>query len=426
MSLKSAPFAQNVADELALIRNVLAKNGGNTIYGFHVNANESDPASAVTYLKDAVGMTPAKMNYTSDKFEYGSWEDAFFLPRPCMLKFDGTVDYYLMPNDLSKKENGSASDIANVNYGGNAMMEFGRDGKKIWYKIVNDADDNGYSVYIADHKADKDYEAWSFINNQNQYVDHFYMAMYNGSLDSNGKLRSLSGQTAMYGKTANQEISYAKANNTGSDVLWYTETFADCTLINLLLILMGKSLDTQTVFGQGHTTGGSQAVLEAETTGSLNNRGLFYGSNGTTTDMKVFGIENYWGHQWRRIAGLMNSNYNYYYKMTYGIADGSTLASYGTSISGMLNGGATPTTNGYQKKNKVVGKSAILPIDVTGSQSTYYCDNNWNSTATTYALRGGNSGHDAACGTFCLGLNVDAGFAYWGIGAALSCKPLAR
>lgn len=46
------------------------------------------------------------------------------MPRPCMLKSDGTVDYYLDPDDYTKKEDGETpSDIANVNYNGNAMME---------------------------------------------------------------------------------------------------------------------------------------------------------------------------------------------------------------------------------------------------------------------------------------------------------------
>jgi hypothetical protein len=59
-------------------------------------------------------MTPAAMGSTS--FNYGSWKNAFFMPRPCMLKFDGTVDYYLNPNDYSKKEDGTASDITNFEY----------------------------------------------------------------------------------------------------------------------------------------------------------------------------------------------------------------------------------------------------------------------------------------------------------------------
>ena len=61
------------------------------IYGWHVNPNESDSAAAVSYLEDAIGATPAAMGSTT--FDYGSWTNAFFMPKPCMLKSDGTVDY---------------------------------------------------------------------------------------------------------------------------------------------------------------------------------------------------------------------------------------------------------------------------------------------------------------------------------------------
>ena len=88
-----------------------------TVYGWHVDPSISDPAQAVTYLADAVGKTPAAMGASS--FSYGDWADAFFMPRPCMLRSDGTVAYYLDPNDYTKKADGSSSDVANDNFDGN-------------------------------------------------------------------------------------------------------------------------------------------------------------------------------------------------------------------------------------------------------------------------------------------------------------------
>ena len=114
------------------IRDALMGKEKGVVYGFHVDSSESDPSARVTYLEDAVGMTPAKMDFTSGKFKWGSWRNAFFLPKPCMLKFDGTVDYYLDPDNYDLKESGEASDVANDAYEGNAMMEWGQNGKKIW------------------------------------------------------------------------------------------------------------------------------------------------------------------------------------------------------------------------------------------------------------------------------------------------------
>ena len=49
------------------------------IYGMHIDGSESDPDSMITYLEDAVGMTPAYMDYTNDVFNYGSWGDVWFV-----------------------------------------------------------------------------------------------------------------------------------------------------------------------------------------------------------------------------------------------------------------------------------------------------------------------------------------------------------
>ena len=412
---------KGIEDALYSIRNVLAYSGGNTVYGFHVNSNESNPSNAVIYLRDAVGMTPAKMDYTNGRFDYGSWKDAFFMPRPCMLYSNGTVAYYLDENDYTKKTDGTDSDIANEAFDGNAMMEWGRDGKRIWYKIVADSDDvTSYSVYIADHKEDAGYKAWSFYNKDDILGEHFYTPIYSGSLDANNKLRSLSGKAIMNGKSGTQEISYAKANGDS----WNIEVWSDKLLMFLLLYLMGKSLDLQTTFGQGHSRGGSSASALINT-GTLNDNGLFYGYSSTDKKVKVFGMEDQWGEQWNRTAGLMLNNGTYYYKLVEGTADGTTSGYRTTDTNGMLNGGASPTTNNYVSKFNVVG-DVILPSEVGGSSSTFYCDYFYqNQSGVRFALLGGSSYDGAYCG-FCVLLDSAVSGVSWNIGAALSCKPLKR
>lgn len=390
------------------------------IYGFHVNSAESDPSTAVTYLEDAVGMTPAHMDYTNGVFNYGSWGNAFFMPRPCMLKTNGTVAYYLDKNDFSKKADGTASDIADTSFDGNVMMEWGRDGQKIWYKLVPDVGDvTSYSVYIANHKVDSTYRAWSFINKDNQLVDHFYTACYTGSL-IDGKLRSLSGQNLMNNQSGTAEIGYAKANGDYYNI----EHWSDTSLIFLLLYLMGKSLDVQTVFGNGHMSGGSSAS-DLIPSGQLNDKGLFYGYNDGTHKVKVFGMEDLWGEQWRRTQGLMLNDGTYYYKLTEGTADGGTANGYRTTdTTGMLSGGASPTTNDYVSKMKVVGDT-FLPTETAGASNKYYCDYFYqNQSGVRFALLGAPSYNGAYCG-LCVRLSSAVSGADWHFGAALSCKPSA-
>lgn len=453
MSAPMVPFypmthddAIHVANRLAEIRDkILPAGDKGIVYGFHIDGSESDPKAAVSYIADAAGFVPAFMNFTAGKFSYGSWKDAFFMPRPCMLKYDGTVDYYLDPEDYSKKEDGTASDVANGTYGGNAMMEWGQGGKKIWYAIVPDAGDNtSASVYIADHQVDERFHAWSFINGAGNYVDHFYTPCYFGTLVNDGTndvLRSLSGKSGANrckNKTAAQERAAAKYNNpTGVDI-WDTEVYADCVLINLLLVLMGKSLNTQAVFGEGLHTSGSDAVNDSFTSGQHDAKGLFYGTNsgaaGTYTNaVKVFGMENYWGFMWRRMAGLVNVSGTAKYKMTRGRQDGSAADDYvvsttGSDYAGYLEAGSVPSSSGAYVGQMQFDGNQMVPKTAGGTSmdaSHYYCDGLWtNNGQTDYALRGGDSGGTARVGAFCLGLHDAASLARWYYGAAPSCKPL--
>lgn len=432
-NLPSAEQMDKVNERLAEIRNAL--NGGvpkQIVYGFHVDGSESDPANAVTYLKDAAGMTPAYMDFTNDKFVYGSWEDAFFMPRPCMLKYDGTVDYYLNPNDYTKKVDGTASDVASDSYAGNAMMEWGRDGQKIWYKIVPDATPTSASVYISNVQVDPDYRAWSFINNSGDLVDHFYTPIYNGSLDGNGKLRSISGKAysaLCQSKTAAQEVTAARLNNpTGAD-LWNTEVYADVILINLLLILMGKSLNTTAKFGNGRC-GQASAAENMLGTGTMNDKGLFWGSNANTSGVKVFGMENWWGNQWRRYAGHVLIEGVHKYKLTKGRQDGSAADNYiqsgtGTDYNGYITGVSDAGENGYVSK-MTFDENNFMQSSVTSGDSTkFWADYYYRNTGCRYAFRGGVCNSSAGVvGAFCVYLYNAASGTAWYIGAAPSCKPL--
>lgn len=50
-------------------------------YGMKINKNDSNPATRCTYLFDAVGMTPAAMNYSAGRFDFGDWGNVFFVQK---------------------------------------------------------------------------------------------------------------------------------------------------------------------------------------------------------------------------------------------------------------------------------------------------------------------------------------------------------
>lgn len=397
------------------------------IYGFKLDQNESDPASMITYLSDCenVNYASAYMDYSSDTFNYGDWGNAWFIKnlKPCMLKYDGTVDYELNPNDYTKKLDGTDSDISNASYGGNAMIGI----PKVYWKIVDNGD-NTANVYISDGKADENYVCWSHIDNNGNEIDYCYMPIYNGS-NVNSVLRSISGKAPMVGQTATTEITYAKTNNTGSDIIWYTELFNDRMLINLLLLLIGKSTDTQTVFGTGNNKSYvSTSNTGIKNTGTMNTKGLFWGNQDNVSGVKVFGIEHWYGNMWRRIGGWINDKGTQKIKMTYGQSDGSTTDGYNVTGSGYISiGGATPsgTNRGYISK-MLITDNGLIPTIASGSVTTYYCDGLWfNNSQVDYAYVGGNSNIASLVGALCSSLGLASSNAAWDIGAALSCKPLA-
>lgn len=428
-----------------------AIKGGGTVYGFHINGNESNPDDKVTYLENAVGLEPAYYDFTNDEFVWGGWKDAFFIPRPCMVKYDGTVDYYLDENDYTKKANGQASDIANVDYEGNAMMEWGQNGKKIWMCIKPSSDGKSADVYIADYKVDENYHCWSFINNQGVEVDHFYTRIYNGSdvtgTDGVARLRSISGQMPCHNKNGTQEITLAKANNPDDAVYWYTEVWSDIMLINMLLVLMCKSTDTQSKYGYGwngydesHPTGENYYGIKAS--GAGNDKGLFYGknaSNNTGDIVKVFGMENWWGNIWQRFAGLIVDNGVYKVKYTWGMQDGSAVEGYNTNGDGYINlnnepiryNGESGIGQGYKNayiKNMLFDISgSCVPVEVGdgASSSTYYADGLWfnDDVGDRYPSRGGYVSAGANLGVFCVAVNAAVGNVTWDVGAGLSFKP---
>jgi hypothetical protein len=397
-------------------------SGGKVVYGVHINSGDSNPSTSVRYLADAAGMTPAKMNYTTGKFEYGSWGNAFFLPRPCMLKTDGTVDYYLNENDYSKKADGTASDITNVNYNGNAMMEWGDGTNLIWWKIEPDkGNPNSASLYVANYQADKDFKNLNFIDINGNEKAHFYTPIYNGSLDSNNKLRSISGQTVIKSKTASQEMTYARANGTGYEI----EQYVDRLLINILLIIMGKSTETQDVFGRGmssETTDGEYFLLK---TGTMNSKGLFWGENAAEAGVKVFGMENYYGNQCRRTVGLILANGTAKVKLSPSVKDGSSATNYNTDGTGYIEiPNSTPSgTNGGYIRDMLYTALGMFPTVITGSSSTYYPDGcRFNIAIIAFAFFGGTLSEGRHCGALNVFLNFEADHWGWNVGASLSYK----
>lgn len=375
------------------------------LYGFTIDKNNSDPYGRVAYTDMAVGFTPAKVNLSTGDFDPGSWtEDIFFRQNNhvWMVKSDGTPDYQLDDNDYTKKaKDGTASDVSNSSYDGNAMARF----DTVWIKQTEEG--NLQKVQICNVQLDGDFHAYAHTRADGSIMDYIWMSAFKGSLVSS-KVRSLKGLTPMNTQTGTNEITYAENNG----ALWSTQTWAQINMINMLLILMGKSTNTQAVFGYGHYDGGSSASNLLKT-GTISNKGAFYGTSGNVA-MKVFHIENYYGDIWNRIRGCVtNGSTQVLVKMT---------PPYNTTGDGYTNTGIKPggTSGGYINAAKMTS-NGLIPQTASGSETTYYCDGLWFA-ASCYALVGGNCNSGLRVGAFSLNLRIAVSVSYWYVGAALSCE----
>lgn len=397
------------------------------LYGFKIDQSDSDPSSMITYLLDCdnANFISAKMNYDTGLFNYGDWSDAWFIKgcKPCMLKYDGTVDYYLNPDDYTKKLDGTNSDIANADYEGNAMIEF----PKVYWKVVNNGDSTA-NIYFCNKNLDSDYHCWSHVDNNGNEIDYCYMPIYNGSV-VNEKLRSISGKIAGSGNvSAITEIEYAKANNVGDNTIWYTEVFCDRMLVNLLLVLIGKSTDSQTIFGYGNiNTFVSEQTPNIQSSGNFNTKGLFWGAK-DATGVKVFGMEHYWGNVWKRIAGYIYDKGTVKVKMTYGQSDTSTVDGYNTTGSGYIsipNTTVSGVSGGYIDKMEF-SEYGLFPLSTNGSGTTFYADGCYfDNTKTAYPMVGcGTDPEGQHGGMFDVVLLYEASKNFLNFSTSLSCKPL--
>lgn len=390
-----------------------------TTYAVHISMTEADPDNAVTFpsgYDNSDFSDNAYMDFTGGSFHYGNWADAFFMPRSCMLKFDGTVDYYLNEDDETKKEDGTASDVANMSYGGNAMVEWG----KIYFGFKGDADGNGYTFIVSDLPSEG-LDCYCNIDENKNEIDHFYTPKYFGSNDSSNRLRSISGQSNYVSQTGTTELSHAKANGNG----WSTECYGDWTLIKHLLVLMSKSLNTQAKYGYGRCSG-SDGIGQ----GTMNGKGRFWGDSSKTNGVKIFGMENWYGNLWRRIEGYVtNSSGVQFVKMCYGTRDGSTADAYSTGGTGYVSmGTANSTTGSGIQTMHVNDKCGVAAKVLTGNTSptTYFSDGYWyRNSCYAYAIVGGDYGSGLLVGAFFSYLSFGVSDTRVYIGAAVSCKPLA-
>lgn len=403
-------YNKNVTNQVKVVaESVPAKDY--YIFGYDLVKDVIDSDARVTYPSDVdnADYTPATMNFTSDEFDYGGWPSIpgeRFMPRPCMLKYDCTVAEYLDPNDYTKR----------------------------W------TEDGVYHFRCSDIKIDDEYDCWCNYDKNDNEIDHFYTPIYFGSLVSS-KLRSISGQNYDTNKTISEQISGATANGSG----WYIEFLSDRLLIQDLLVMMAKSSDTQEKYGYGNAQGYDDSVYIRNKV-DTNTKGLFWGKKPSDYfDVKVFGMENWWGNSNRRIAGWIYDRGIQKIKITWGIHDGSATTNFNLEGNNYISVGSlikNPNSSASAWNTSYTidfNYGRIVSFDYYNRGNLYEKEsdififgNSITEGQTNYAIVGspglGDSNYNYSGGIDfgAFGADISKQNSYYNkyCGAALSCKPI--
>lgn len=347
------------------------------IFGVRIDTTNSNPETSVTYTDNAIGMVAGSSDWDS----LNIFKDI----KPCVL-LNGVVNYYLDPNDYTKKIDGTDSNITSGT-DGDVMIEF----KKFAYLIYTEG--NYIYVKITDRPNIKDidnrYCFYSFTRSTEGDKNYCYIGAYLG-YNLSTKTRSLSGKTFTENLSFAVFRNYSRNNGTGYDLIGFYQVI----MLQCLYLIKYKNLDSQTALGRGFTDNTTYSA-----TGNTNQLGQYYGENTGKIQMKFAGIEDLWGNAMSYVDGVRTDST---FKLFTAFDNFNTEANYtdkGTLVTSNLNG----YNSAVQGNNKMgfIGKSTS-----GGSSTTYYCDYS-QVYASKYLAFGGALNQDYYAGIFHLRFNYD-------------------
>ena len=376
-------------------------------YTLLIDTTNSNTETACTYADDAVGMIKGSALWDT--------KPIFRQIRPCVF-LNGQVNYYLNPNDWTKKYGvNENSNLTGVD--GDVMIEF----SKFAYKIKTENNIITVSISndpsVIENDSDYTYDAFSRLTEGDR--DYFYKGAFKGSFDDDGKLCSLPGKVPINNKTANQTRSAARLK--GSH--YQQSTYAQLKALQCLYLIKYGDRNSQAALGRGIVDSSAPSITGYDTI-SVNNAtkenstltsGMTFGTTANpTTHMRLFGIEDFWGNIWEWIDGLTtDASYNI-------VTSWNSLSGEGipaTSVS--TPSGATVNNSGWMKS--VIGNTAagFVSSEFGGSSTTYWADNS-SFWASCFMRAGGRNAYGDEVGIFSVNIKNSNSASRADTGARLS------
>jgi len=355
------------------------------LFGYYDDTTDSNPETKIHYTDMCENFMPARcVADNTGGWTEGSWTEdaAWFIKgnKPFMVKYDGTIDYELDHSDYSKKKaDGSASDVSNTSYAGNAMASIPLIYVKRWTE--------GTRKYrqFCNIQLDENFHAYAHTREDGSIEPYTLIPMFSGSLISS-KLRSIAGQTQMNNQTGANELTYAKNNGAG----WSTGYMSMTILLWELETLLTRSTDKQDACGYGNYTGGSSASNLSKTGAQLTG-GRFFGYGSAVNKPRKFLHCEWQCGAWERIEGWLYVGGKHYLK---------PYPPYNETGEGYINTGLSMSgSSGTFIKEGVLTEYGEVPTVLDGSSDTYYCDGGWyNASQVDHAFVGGSCNYGLHCG----------------------------
>lgn len=278
---------------------------------------------------------------------------------------------------------------------------------------------------------------------------------------SGDKLVSVKGQLPTVSFNRTNGRTWARANGFDGETKWNLYTYEEHRAICHLFLVeyatrnSQKAVNTELTpegfrqggLGSGCTTG-TATINGAQTwlfmpTGSSDSLGSGSGevtvtiqqtdqsgSNTSTITRKCNryrGIENPFGHVWKHtddVISVYSNGYRTWYKS---VKPDQFTTNKNASYKSLC--ASTMVSSGYKTEIKATPTCDFFAVSVSGgSETTYWCDYNWDNTdASEHCLLiGGGSDHGGSAGLFHLGSVNGVGYSSAGIGSRLTYLPWAE
>lgn len=356
------------------------------VFSAIIDFSMSNPDSMVTYADDAEGMTGGSSDW---------WNQPIYNTlRNCLLADGGEVLGYLKKDNLTQYENGTNAPVTTV--GNDVMLEIPQ---KVGYSIEW-VDSQKLKVSVTDNPNDEAFNYDAFSLDSYNDCDKIYIGVYKGYC-TGSKAYSSSGKSVTVSQTIDTFRTWCRNRGKG----YQQRTYASVKLMQCLLIIFYKGLNSQANCGYGYVTSGHSAGVS---TGGTNGYGfmseVIKSTNPTyMTDqnhqVKCFGIEDFWGNYWEFVDGLCSDSARNVLTCTCA----KDFDTDGTGYDNNGNGGVTANIGNYMNRPQGGSKAGFTAQSVAGSDSTYFCDYA-DLCASCLAIFGGGWTNASGAGAFLLGV----------------------